>query len=308
MNEKITILFPLYKENVEIVRIALNSILNQSFKDFVVRIRLDAPDNIKLKNYILYMMTKDSRIQFNVNKENYGLAKTLNLMMSTIETKYVARMDADDISFVDRLKKQYEYMEANQDIDLCGTNIIYVDENGKKIKSNGRIPHMHEDIKEYLKYANCMAHPTFFMRSNVIAKIKYREDLKYAQDYEFVCRCVEMGFKLSNLNEYLLFYRVCELSPAKLLRQNLIAYYVKKFYRHNKLCSFPPIANMVEQYIIDKGEKQLLNSISLKKSFYNLLFSKNNIKDRFYGVAIRKYRIDLLYSKIRLFFLTSKER
>ncbi|MGL4329504.1 MAG: hypothetical protein ACRCSD_02780 [Clostridium sp.] len=38
-------------------------------------------------------------------------------------------MDADDIANVDRLKKQYEFMEVNKDIDLIGTSVDFIDEN-----------------------------------------------------------------------------------------------------------------------------------------------------------------------------------
>lgn len=303
MKEKITILFPVYKEKIEIIDLALNSILNQTFKDFILRIRLDAPDNLEAQEYFIKKMNDDSRIEFEVNEENVGLAKTLNRMMCNIETKYIARMDADDIAFENRLEEQYKFMEANKNIDLCGTNIIYINSYGEQLKYNERIPTLHKYISIYLKYNNCMAHPTYFMKKEVIDNIKYRNDLRYAQDYEFMCRCVEAGYNIANLDKYLLYYRTCEVSASKLLRQNLIAYYVKYYYRRKKISSNPPIAEKVEKYILNSDEAILLDSVSIKKSVYNLFKSNKPIKKRILSCLPRRYRIDLLYGKVILVYI-----
>ena len=76
------------------------------------------------------------------NTEYQGLLKlseekTTAIVNGNVERgKYIARMDADDIANVDRLKKQYEFMEVNKDIDLIGTSVDFIDENNSIIQKN----------------------------------------------------------------------------------------------------------------------------------------------------------------------------
>ena len=303
MRKKVTVLFPVYKEKIEMIELALDSILNQTMKDFILRIRLDDPDNLEAEEYLRRKKNEDNRIEFEVNSQNFGLPKTLNLMMDDIETKYVARMDADDISLKNRLEEQYQFMESHHDVDLCGTNIVFIDSNGNGKKYNKIIPTEHKYISAYLKYNNCMAHPTYFMKREVVEKIKYKNELRYAQDYEYICRCIEFGFQIANLDKYLLYYRKSNMMPAKILRQNLIAYYVRYYYRRKEISSNPPIAKKVEQYILAHDEDVLLESISLKKSLRSLFISNKPINKRFRACIPSRYRVDLFLGNIALTFI-----
>ena len=59
-----------------------------------------------------------------------GISKSLNLIISKIDTKYIARMDADDFSYKERFQNQIEFLETNEKIDILGTNVDYFDLNG----------------------------------------------------------------------------------------------------------------------------------------------------------------------------------
>ena len=89
----ITILLPIYNEKVDYVENAVSSILKQTMKDIIIFITLDNPDNYILKNFILDLKKKDSRIIFTVNSKNMGLPATLNSMLDNVKTPYIARMD-----------------------------------------------------------------------------------------------------------------------------------------------------------------------------------------------------------------------
>ena len=156
MRKKVTVLFPVYKEKIEMIELALDSILNQTMKDFILRIRLDDPDNLEAEEYLRRKKNEDNRIEFEVNSQNFGLPKTLNLMMDDIETKYVARMDADDISLKNRLEEQYQFMESHHDVDLCGTNIVFIDSNG-----NGKT---YDNTKKIFGKQNNLPHFSYNIR------------------------------------------------------------------------------------------------------------------------------------------------
>lgn len=294
----ITILFPLYNEDIKIAKKALDSILRQSFSDFLIYVTLDNPDNNELELLVKKYQLKDSRIIFRKNKRNRGLAETLNLMLMNVTTKYVARMDADDIAFKRRLEIQYNFMEENPEIDLCGANTFYIDNVGKIIGKRDVLPQRHETIVKCLKYWNCIAHPCFFAKTTMMKDVMYRSSLKYAQDYDFLCRCVEKGYHLSNVKQYLLYYRVGNIKNDKMVIQDMTAYYIKKYYRKKELCKRDDLAELIWQDIcrsdmetlikyavsretILSAEKDLFNGdiISFLQKIYHVLFPHKMKRD-----------------------------
>ncbi|WP_282709346.1 glycosyltransferase [Ligilactobacillus sp. Marseille-Q7487] len=295
---EITVILPLYSESLDYAKKAIDSILLQEFVDFELLLILDNPQNYELLNLIKNYKHKDCRVRYMINCKNLGLAATLNRAISEINSKYIARMDADDISKKDRLIKQYNYMTNNREIGICGTAVEYIDKNGNFILEDNILP---QNIEKSLKYKNCMNHPTYFAQTIVMKKIKYREDLKYAQDYDFVCRCVENGIKIANMNEKLLFYRLERNSPRKQVYQNITAYYIKKFYRKGNLSIQKNLGNIIQNDINKYGEENLIELASMR-NFIKDLVSSHNIKNIFKKIKmlfyVHPYRFDQLKSNI----------
>src|SRR5438270_280343 len=111
---KISVIMPAYNAQKYISQ-AIESILNQTFKDFELIIIDDASQDNTAK-IIGDFARKDNRIIYLRNKENLKLSKALNLGIKKAQGKYIARMDADDISLPDRLDKQFSFMEKHQEI------------------------------------------------------------------------------------------------------------------------------------------------------------------------------------------------
>src|ERR1017187_7276972 len=113
----ITVLMPVYNA-APFLREAIDSILNQTFKNFELLIINDgSTDNCEE----IILTYKDPRIRYIKNETNIKLISTLNKGIKLSKGKYIVRMDADDISFPDRIEKQVNYMETNPAIALCGT-------------------------------------------------------------------------------------------------------------------------------------------------------------------------------------------
>lgn len=234
-NVPITVLMSVYNEKIEILEQSIQSIVNQTFENFIFLIVLDNPNNTEIKKYLQEWMDKDKRIQLIVNEKNLGLPMSLNRGIERINTTYIARMDADDIALEDRLEKQFIHMSQNPQIDLLGTNVIYMDSNGKTLRKRGNIPCEVKVIKQVMKYANVFNHPTFIGKTEVFKKLKYR-NLKYSQDYDFTCRLLELGYIAENLNTPYLYYRVNEgVKIEKVLLQKIIKNYIQKMYRRKCL-------------------------------------------------------------------------
>ena len=212
-------------------------------------------------------------------------------------------MDADDIAVNDRLEKQFNYMEQNPECDICGTNIDYINLSGDYVKNNSDIPVESAVINECLKYKNCMSHPTYFAKTSIMKNVQYRENLRYAQDYDFICRCAEQGLIIHNINDVLLHYRIGNVSPNKLMRQSMTAYFVKMHYKQGTLCAKADISLEIQDEINKYGEEELTASASYKNLIKEILVSVIHCKLRRTIKLIRllilphPYRIDVKQSE-----------
>ena len=107
---KISVLMSVYNEPVDWMRQAIESILNQTYKDFEFIIVNDNPEREENQLVLNEYRDKDSRISVLCNDQNIGLTKSLNKGLENANCEFVARMDADDIAFPDRLKLQLQYL------------------------------------------------------------------------------------------------------------------------------------------------------------------------------------------------------
>lgn len=234
--KEVTVILPLYNEKEDYAVLAIESILNQTFQNYDFYIILDNPENRELQILLERYERKEPKISFFINKENMGLPDTLNRMIDMVETEFIARMDGDDISFSKRLEVQRDFMITHPDIDLCSVNIQYMDIDGNLLQKKERLPERPKDINKCLAFLDVLVHPGFFVKTSVLKKMKYR-NLKYAQDYDLVCRMAEGGYQLANINRYLLYYRIGGNTERKIMEQHEIAKIICTYYRKNKLSS-----------------------------------------------------------------------
>jgi glycosyltransferase involved in cell wall biosynthesis len=216
---KVSVIMSLFSEPEDWLRKAIYSILNQSFSDFEFIIINDNPkrkeNDLLLKNF----KQQDSRIVVVENKENIGLTKSLNIGLSLARGTYIARMDADDISFLTRLEKQYLFMEANPNIIACGTWARTI---GKEKNINlNHYKTAPRDIANSIYFFAPFIHPTLFLRSSVLKKknITYDESFLRAQDYRLAFELSKFG-KLANIPEILINYRESKSQASNKYKNN----------------------------------------------------------------------------------------
>lgn len=186
---------------------AIDSILNQTYKDFEFLIVDDCSKDNSLKILEEYSQ-KDSRIILIKNEGNLGLTKNLNKAIKMSKGDYIARMDADDISETKRFEKQIEFLEKNKGIDIVGTFCSDINEDGIFIR-NRTLPTIHSQILKILPKFNPFAHPTVMMRKEKILSIgAYNENYRTSQDYELWFRAIGKGLRVANIPEFLLKYRM----------------------------------------------------------------------------------------------------
>ena len=192
------------------VAFAIESILRQTFSDFELLIIDDGSTD---ESVALIQGFRDSRIRLVRNGKNLGLVASLNRGLEIARGAYVARMDADDISMPERLQRQVDFMEANPEVDICGSWLEAFD---GRVKSTWFSPLNDQEIKANLIFESVVYHPTVIMRHTVFSDLaaRYDEDYPYAQDYELWCR-LSRSCRFANIGEVLLRYRLHEHSIGR---------------------------------------------------------------------------------------------
>lgn len=205
MTQLVSCIMANYNTNKEHLKTAIDSILNQTYKDFEIIIVDDksTDDSLEfLKEYEkLY-----PQIKILENETNHGLAFSLNKAIEESKGDYIARMDTDDISFPDRFEKQVAYMKAHPDVDILGTFAKEFDQS-HNLKMATFINK--DDTKSLLLFTNCLFHPTVMIKKSFLEKtgIRYDENFLTSQDYDLWARASHKG-NIEVLDEFLLLYRI----------------------------------------------------------------------------------------------------
>jgi glycosyltransferase involved in cell wall biosynthesis len=141
------------------------------------------------------------------NDINIGLTKSLIKGLSQISTKYVARMDSDDISLSDRFQKQLAFLEENSKISVVGCDIQEFSEKNDNMGIR-RFPRNTEGAKNNIYKANPLAHPAVMMRKSMFDEgISYNPNYRTTQDLALWFDVLAAGYEVANLNEVLLKFR-----------------------------------------------------------------------------------------------------
>ena len=257
----ISVIMSTYKEDERLLRESIESILNQTYKDFEYIIILDYPDNDVHKSVIEEYALKDDRIHFYINETNMGLTDSLNHGLSLCHGEYIARMDADDISLPDRLERQMKYLEKNH-YDLIGGITEMINENGSLLYSIKSVPTDPKKINKALRYSQCIAHPTWLGKKEVFEKNAGYRHMPLCEDYDFTLRAVLNGFVISNLNEPVLKYRMTSnsISRSNLFEQYLYMSYITNEYKNKRVASVDKAYAYVQQHLNEKDSNKYLKA------------------------------------------------
>ncbi len=200
----ISVVLPVYNAELYIAE-AIESILNQTYTNFELLILNDASTD-KSVDIIKEYAEENERIRFIDYKQNAGLIQRLNDGVRNAKGKYVARMDNDDISLPNRFEEQIKYMEANEEVGVCGTYFDIFEEDSSNIILNVRHPVIDSEIKLSLLKNSVLGHPTVMARAKLLKENEYDLNYNAAEDYELWSRLV-LKTKFHNLPKVHLLYR-----------------------------------------------------------------------------------------------------
>lgn len=201
----ITVYMPVFNAS-KFLDQSISSILDQSFSNFEFIIVDDASTDNSWKIIKSYAK-KDSRIIAIKNKINLGVSLTSNIAISQSRAKFLARMDADDISLPDRLTLQINYLKSHRQVVAVGGQCIVIDE-FDNIIGNKNFPTKFNKIKDMIFWAIPMQQPSMMVNLSKLPKnFKwYQPNQSSAEEINIMFRFMLYG-QITNLEDNLLFYR-----------------------------------------------------------------------------------------------------
>lgn len=248
MKELVSIIMSTYNEELNWIEESINSILKQTYTNYEFIIILDNPNNTALKSLLEEYSNKDSRIQLIINDENKGLVKSLNIALKYCNGKYIARMDADDISLLNRLEIEKNYLEVNG-LDFVFSAMMLIDEMGNYIKETSNCELDYKGVKKLLEISNISNHSTWFCKQEIFKTMNGYRNIPYCEDYDFSLRCLSYGYKIGKVNQPILKYRVRanSLSRSYSLEQLLNSRAILKLYKEGKLDKLTKVVKVLNR-------------------------------------------------------------
>lgn len=297
----VSVIMPVYNSG-KFLREAINSILNQTYKN----IELIIIDDGSSDNSINIVKSYNSeKIKFYINEKNMGVSLTRNKALDLSKGKYIALMDSDDISPLDRIEKQVDFLEKNPDFGLIGGHYESFTEYPFYTKRKFRkhcLNHIENQVN--LNFIGSIAAPTAMFRNDVIKdnNIYFDTDLKVGEDFDF-WRRIGKFTNVTNIDHFLIRYRKHPSNTTK--NKDLVDTHMTKsilkslkelninieneFTENMKIKDFDSFTRMVSK--LKKYEKEDINFEKkyLEKSIDELIFWFYKRHISIYGYKLYRY-------------------
>lgn len=189
------------------LRAAVLSMLRQTEPDFELLVVDDGSAGLTQQRLAAWAR-RDARIRLLRLERSHGVTGALNVGLQAARGRFIARMDADDISAPDRLARQVRFLEVAPSCVAVGTDLLFIDPDGRPLRVWPQ-PAEHEEIERRMLAGEdgVIGHPSVLMRSEAVREVGgYDERFAHSQDLDLFLRLAERG-QLANMNEPLLYYR-----------------------------------------------------------------------------------------------------
>lgn len=271
----LSIILPVYN-GADYVSIAIESIRSQSHRDFELLI-LDDGSTDKTLEILNKYKKKDNRIKV-FSRENRGLGASLTELINLSSYELIARMDADDIAYPNRIHDQLNHLVNRKDLVLIGGQISFL--TGNQIYPAFEMPEDHEEIlRGLLQKRFPICHPAIMFRKSAAAKVGFYRVNGAGEDLDFFLRMSEVG-RISNIPSMVLQYRLSTNSLSSRRSNDLsIAYSMAVYNYKQRKAGLPEME--YEQFKIIRSKNKLGNLIKQKieqvsENFYRRHFIKKS--------------------------------
>lgn len=223
----VSVIMPV-RDVVATVGSAVQSIRLQTFEDWELLILDDGSTDGTLD--LLHRFELDSRVRVLADGLHLGLPRRINQALTIAEGRFVARMDGDDISYPERLELQLEFMETHPEVDLVGSPMFIIGDDGQTIGQRS-CPTSHAQICARPGYGFRLFHPTFFGRTAWFRRYGYDPRSVRCEDQDLLLRSY-LRSRFANLPEVLLAYREERVRLLNALRGRW--HYTRAIARHER--------------------------------------------------------------------------
>lgn len=191
MSELVSVILPAYNAG-SYVGLAVKSLLMQSHREMEL-IAIDDGSTDETFSILSRLATGDRRIKL-ISRENRGLVETLNEGLDLATGAYIARMDADDVCYLNRFSRQVAALRHDQQLSMVATNVDYLYGDGRVIRKPARSASPEECRVESMFH--CMfVHPTVMFRADAVRANGWRYDagFPHCEDFALWSRVVREG-------------------------------------------------------------------------------------------------------------------
>lgn len=260
------------------------SVLSQTYQDLELIIVDDGSTD---ESTFIIESFHDPRVRILHNGTNCGIVASLNRGISSARGKYIARMDADDLCFPQRIERQALFMEQHPEIGISGTFVKTVG----LVPEIWRYPTNHEEVKAKLLFGSSLAHPSVMMRRSIIEKHKlmYRDQYPHAEDYDLWVRYSDV-VKFANIPEVLLLYRIhdAQVSQAQTNEQKKSSDDIRGEIIHRLIPNALPEEIALHNRIACLDSDALRERLPEARQWLRRIILMNNMKCMFNRRAVEK--------------------
>ncbi len=295
ISQELVVVMPVYNA-AAFLQASISSILTQTYQNFLFNIIDDGSTD---ESAIIINGFKDDRIQYFTNTHNQGIVHTLNNAFKSISTKYIVRMDADDIALPNRLEEQIKFMNNNPEISIAGSWFKANDDS-----EYYKPPISHDEIAIALLAYSPIGHPTVIIRKSDWDKavLNYSDLYPHAEDFACWTKAVLNRCRLANIPQFLLEYRKHDLQVSNKFKsvqeksvQHIRKNYVKglfpKLDSNDSNLIFDFFSNKVFSIIQYKAVKKIVDNDEFQNDILNSVLLKEVISNKISLAAFNMYVI-----------------
>lgn len=250
--EKVSVIMPTYKRNVAMIQRAVESVLNQTYKNIELVIVDDSPadflDRINVMEY--FESLNDDRIKYIENEKNMGGALARNIGIFASQGDYITFLDDDDRYLENKIENQVKFMN-DHNYDMSFENLVLKNENDQTVDVREFHDIWSMEADEFLKY-HIMHHatgtPTFMYKAEKLKEIGGFDDAIMGQEFYLMLKTILAGMKIGYLDTY-----------------DVIA------YRHSGESISNSLNKIKGQYILHEKKKEFFDILTKKQRRYVLM-------------------------------------
>ncbi len=131
----VDVLLTTYNSNIEYLKLQVDSILNQTYKNIHLIISDDCSSNEDVIKTLQEYEKQDNRITVYYNEKNIGYLKNFEFLLTKSNAKYISFADHDDIWYENKIEKSVQALK-DEDVDLVYCDCKQIDENGQVINES----------------------------------------------------------------------------------------------------------------------------------------------------------------------------